>query len=140
MSTRPQSLPSHLPNPYQDTRHHTVPRCLCKQSGLSGVLTGNLKKVPRYIHEAWHMLFGIDLPWVVSRKLRQREIRLDTRRKRRAYRIVFDTASFDKAADIVDREWIGLYNMEIETIDDVIKLSSESPVRANDIEVPMRFF
>jgi len=107
-------------DPYQWTRHHTVPRCICNRVGLAPNFEGNIILTQRYKHEAWHLLFGVDLPWRVSDYLRGGRFSLDTLKKRRAYRLVFGTKSFEEAAQIVDREWIGLYGLEIETLEEII--------------------
>ncbi|MEI6580831.1 MAG: hypothetical protein WCO07_01520 [bacterium] len=44
-------------NPYQKTRHHIRPKSRMKGKGVEGV-----SKLPRRIHELWHMLFGNQLP------------------------------------------------------------------------------
>lgn len=46
--------------PNKMTRHHLVPRCRSQQG--DGVHVGNVKKVRRCVHEAWHELFGAMMP------------------------------------------------------------------------------
>ena len=46
--------------PPQTTRHHMVPRCRCRLR--DGQHRGNVKKIPRQDHEAWHTLFGEMMP------------------------------------------------------------------------------
>jgi len=48
-------------SPAQMTRHHLVPRSRCRVRG--GTHTGNIRKIPRNVHEAWHDLFGAMTPF-----------------------------------------------------------------------------
>ncbi len=48
-------------SPAQMTRHHLVPRSRCRVRG--GTHTGNVRRVPRVVHEAWHNLFGAMTPF-----------------------------------------------------------------------------
>lgn len=52
-----------VPSPKQITRHHLIPRCRCRLRG--GTHTGNIKRVQRDRHAAWHALFGIMTPFEV---------------------------------------------------------------------------
>lgn len=55
--------------PQQKTRHHLVPRSRCSEQ--SSKMHGNIKMVPRVIHEAWHELFEnmipIEVIWYIAK-------------------------------------------------------------------------
>ena len=86
---------------------------MCRLNGIDPGFPGNIIQKTRIMHEAWHGLFGTLLPWEVSELLRETGMTLKTKRQRRWFRLIFGVVSFTEAADIVEREWTGLYSDEV---------------------------
>lgn len=95
---------------YKRTRHHSIPRVVCKENGIDPGFKGNIIPKPRIQHEAWHTLFNAHTPWKVAEMLRSGEFRLLSEKKERAYLLIFGNVSLKEAAHIVEKEWIGLYD------------------------------
>lgn len=89
------------------TKHHVIPRSICRQYGIDPSVRGNVLLKRWVQHRAYHNLFGAVTGWEALRVLCNEEIDFQIRCKRNAYEVLFGRKPISYAISVVEKKWCG---------------------------------